>query len=75
MQGGYYVFDKKQGYRQLQFKDIVILLRKTSNVAPIYEKELAKLEYPVFSDIGTNYFESIEIQTVMNLLKIKDYLI
>ena len=70
MQGGYYVFDKKQGYRKLQFKDIVILLRKTSNVAPIYEKELAKLEYPVFSDIGTNYFESIEIQTIMNLLKI-----
>jgi len=66
----YYVFDKKQGYRKLQFKDIVILLRKTANVAPIYEKELTELEYPVFSDIGTNYFESIEIQTIMCLLKI-----
>jgi len=66
----YYVFDKKQGYRKLQFKDIVILLRKTAKVAPIYEKELAEFEYPVFSDIGTNYFESIEIQTIMCLLKI-----
>jgi len=66
----YYVFDKKKGYRKLQFKDIVILLRKTANVAPIYEKELTELEYPVFSDIGTNYFESIEIQTIMCLLKI-----
>ncbi len=67
---GYYVFDKKKGYRKLQFKDIVILLRKTAKVAPIYEKELANLEYPVFSDIGTNYFESIEIQIIMALLKI-----
>lgn len=70
IQGNYYVFDKKQGYRKLQFRDIVILLRKTNKVAPIYEKEITELEYPVFSDIGTNYFETIEIQTIMNLLKI-----
>ena len=66
----YYVFDKKQGYRKLQYKDIVIILRKTANVAPVYEKELSEIGYPVFSDIGTNYFESIEIQTMMSLLKI-----
>ena len=66
----YYVFDKKRGYRSLEFKDIVILLRKTTGIAPIYEKELTDLGYPVFSDIGTNYFETIEIQTIMNLLKI-----
>ena len=70
MNENYYVFDKKQGYRKLQFKDIVILLRKTANVAPVYEKELTELEYPVFSDIGTNYFESIEIQTIICLLKL-----
>ena len=54
----YCVFDKKRGYRSLEFKDIVILLRKTTGIAPIYEKELTDLGYPVFSDIGTNYFES-----------------
>ena len=70
MNGDYVVFDKKRGYRKLQFKDIVILLRKTANVAPIYEKKLTELEYPVFSDIGANYFESLEIQTIMNLLKV-----
>ena len=68
--GNYMVYDKKKGYRKLQFKDIVILLRKTAKVAPIYEKKLTEMEYPVFSDIGTNYFESLEIQTIMNLLKI-----
>lgn len=70
MNGAYYVFDKKQGYRKLQYKDIVILLRKTAKVATIYEKYLTEFDYPVFSDIGTNYFESIEIQTIMALLKI-----
>lgn len=72
MEQGYYVFDKKNGYRKLQYKDIVILLRKTAQIAPIYEKELSKLEFPVYSDIGTNYFESMEIQVIMALLKIID---
>lgn len=70
MKSDYYVFDKKMGYRKLQLKDIVILLRKTSNIASIYEKEILNLGYPVFSDIGTNYFESMEIQMIMNLLKV-----
>ena len=46
----YMVFDKKQGYRKIRPKDIVILLRATSNLSPIYEKELSDLELPVFSD-------------------------
>ena len=70
MNSNYYVYDKKQGYRKLQYRDIVILLRKTAKVATIYEKALSEFEYPVFSDIGTNYFESMEIQTIMALLKI-----
>ena len=72
MNSNYYVFDKKVGYRKLQLKDIVILLRKTTNIASIYEKEILSLGYPVFSDIGTNYFESMEIQIIINLLKIID---
>ena len=72
MNDDYYVFDKKVGYRKLQLKDIVILLRKTTNIASIYEKEITNLGYPVFSDIGTNYFESMEIQMIMNLLKVID---
>ena len=61
---------KNEDIEAFEFKDIVILLRKTTGIAPIYEKELTDLGYPVFSDIGTNYFETIEIQTIMNLLKI-----
>jgi len=67
-----HVWDKKQGYRKATFKDFAILLRSTTGVANIYEKELIKLGIPVFSDTATNYFESIEIQTIMSLLKIID---
>ena len=68
----YYVYDKKQGYRKVTYKDIVILLRTTSNVANIYEKELNNLELPVFSDTSSNYFETEEIQVILAVLKIID---
>ena len=67
-----YVFDKKEGYRNLRYKDIVILLRTTSNTSQIYEKELNKLDIPVFSDSSTSYFETEEIQIILSVLKIID---
>ena len=50
----------------------MILLRSTSNVAPIYEQEILNLQMPVFSDSSQEYLDSIEIQTIMSLLKIID---
>ncbi len=69
----YQVWDKKQGkYRDIQYKDMVILLRTTTNIAPIYEQEILNLKIPVFSDSSQEYLDSIEIQTIMSLLKIID---
>lgn len=68
----YMVFDKKQGYRTIRPKDIVILLRATSNLSPIYEKELSDLELPVFSDTSGTYLDTVEIQTILSVLKIID---
>lgn len=68
----YQVYDRKKGYRNIQYRDIVILLRATSNVATYFEKELTKLEIPVFADTAENYLDSIEIGTMMALLKIID---
>ena len=68
----YQVFDKKVGYRKIQPKDICVLLRATSVLAPIYEKEIAELDLPVFSDSSNTYLESMEVETVMSLLKIID---
>lgn len=63
--------DKKVGKRPIKFKDIVILLRSTKS-ADIYERELLKNNIPVFTDGGAEYLETVEIATIMNLLKILD---
>ena len=63
---------KKNKYRDITYKDIVILLRSTSNSAPIYEQEILSLNMPVFSDSSQEYLDSVEIQTIMSLLKVID---
>ncbi len=63
---------KKQEKRDIKYKDIVILLRSTKEPAPIFEKEILNLGMPVFSDTSSEYLESIEIQTIMSLLRIID---
>lgn len=66
------VKDKKLGYREVTYKDIVILLRSTAYIAPLFEKELLNRDIPVYTDATSEYLDTIEIQTVMNLLKILD---
>ena len=67
------VFDRKtNGFRDIQYKDIVILLRSTKVNAPIFEEEILNLGMPVFSESSQEYLDSIEIQTIMSLLKIID---
>ena len=66
----YKVFDKKEGTRALKYKDIAILLRTTTDIAEIYEKELTSRNIPVYSDTASDYIETTEIQTIISLLKI-----
>ena len=72
IESGYMVYDEKQGYRQVTYKDVCILLREATNSAPIYEKEISELDIPVFSDISSTYLDSMEVQIIMSLLKIID---
>jgi len=66
------IYDKKTGFRNVTYRDIVILLRATSINAPVYEKQLIEENIPVFSDTSESYLESIEIQTIISVLKIID---
>lgn len=68
----YQVYEKKVGYRKIRAKDICVLLRATSVLAPIYEKEISELNIPVFSDSSNTYLESMEVETIMSLLKVID---
>lgn len=73
VQNKFQIWDAKNNiYRDIKYKDIVVLLRSTSNIAPIFEQEIIRLNMPVFSDSSQEYLDSIEIQTIMSLLKIID---
>ena len=63
---------KNGDYKKIEYRDIVILLRSTSNSAPIFERELINNDIPVFSDSSSEYLDTMEIQTILSLLKILD---
>lgn len=67
------VFDKQIGtYRRVQYRDIVVLLRTTSGWSDVLLEAFKEMHIPAYSDTATGYFETLEIQTMMNLLKIID---
>lgn len=67
------VLDKETGkYRPVTYKDIVILLRATKNWSEVFLDELGAEGIPVYADTGSGYFESIEIRTIMSMLKVID---
>ncbi len=45
------ICNKDKTYRKIMYKDIVVLLRSTKEIAPIYEQEISKLNLPVFCDM------------------------
>ncbi|MEC5423665.1 helicase-exonuclease AddAB subunit AddA [Virgibacillus sp. C22-A2] len=66
------VFDKEsQVQRDLQYRDVVILLRSMP-WAPIIVEELKKQGIPVYAELSTGYFEAIEVKIMISLLKIID---
>ncbi|WP_294394558.1 helicase-exonuclease AddAB subunit AddA [uncultured Clostridium sp.] len=67
------VLDKETGeYRPVKYKDIVILLRATKNWSESLLDELGSEGIPAYADTGSGYFESIEIRTIMSLLRVID---
>jgi ATP-dependent helicase/nuclease subunit A len=57
--------------RDVQYRDIVILLRSMT-WAPTIVDELKKQGIPVYAELSTGYFEAIEVQIMLNLLKVID---
>lgn len=67
------VYDKGiDGYRPVEFRDIVILLRAISAWAPVFADELMNMDIPTYADVGVGYFDTIEIKTILSLLQIID---
>ncbi|SNS10057.1 DNA helicase/exodeoxyribonuclease V, subunit A [Anaerovirgula multivorans] len=63
---------EKKEYRSIQYKDIVVLMRTTQNWAEAFLETFIRENIPAYADASTGYFEAIEINMFMNLLKIID---
>lgn len=69
----YQVYDKKlNGYRSLEYRDIVILLRATRGWSNSFLEEFRKNDIPAYAELSSGYFEAVEVNTVMSLLRIID---
>ncbi|GAB6149401.1 helicase-exonuclease AddAB subunit AddA [Clostridium novyi] len=67
------VYDNElKAYRNVEYRDIVVLLRSTSNWAPVFTDEMKENLIPAYADVGNGYFETVEIKTILSLLEIID---
>ncbi len=67
------IYDKDTStFRPLEYKDIVILVRGASSTARTLYDCLNEFNIPVTADFSENYFEQVEIQLIMGILKCID---
>lgn len=63
---------RRGGRRSIEYRDVVILLRATKNWAGAFMEVFAGEGIPAYADVNTGYFDTVEIELVLNLLKIID---
>jgi ATP-dependent helicase/nuclease subunit A len=69
----YEVFDQATGgMRPITYRDIVILLRSARSMAPTLLEEFKRRGIPAYTELSSGYFEAIEVEVMMSLLKIID---
>jgi ATP-dependent helicase/nuclease subunit A len=67
------IYDKDlKAYRPLKFRDVVVLLRATSGHANTFVEEFKQADIPAYAELATGYFEAVEVETILSLLKIID---
>ena len=64
--------DKKKVSRKLEYRDMVILLRAVKGTGEVFYQALTDAGLPVFLERGEGYFDVVEIQVFLNLLRIID---
>ncbi|MFC5703669.1 helicase-exonuclease AddAB subunit AddA [Cohnella faecalis] len=67
------VYDgKAKLHRPVQYRDIVILLRAATSLAPAFLEELKAAGIPAYADLATGYFAATEVDVMLSLLAIID---
>jgi ATP-dependent helicase/nuclease subunit A len=59
-------------YRNLEFRDIVVLLRATRKWAEVFLEEFSTVGIPVFADSETGFFKTMEVNVVISMLELID---
>ena len=71
--GAHPVFDKKSGaYRPAKYSDIVILTRSLKGWTDVFTEVLNQEGIPTFTGSKEGYFETREIRTILDYLRILD---
>lgn len=71
--GKHMIYDRKtETYRKAKYSDIVILTRKARGVGEAYAKALKEAGIPTYMESREGYFQSYEIQLILNYLRILD---
>ncbi len=58
--------------RPLRYGDIVILLRSSSGIDEVFQEVLGKQDIPCFISSRTGYFQTSEVQVILQLLRVLD---
>lgn len=61
-----------EGMRQAAYSDIVILLRTMSGWSETFLEVLSEQGIPAYADTQSGYFRAVEVQKVLNFLRILD---
>lgn len=70
---GILIFDRDSlSHRPAELKDIVILLRTMAGWSEVFVNTLMQEGIPAYADTGTGYFQTVEIMTLLNMLRIID---
>jgi ATP-dependent helicase/nuclease subunit A len=70
---GMLIMDKaSKGMRPAAYRDIVILLRSMANWSEVFVNTLMQEGIPAYADTGTGYFQTLEVMTLLNMLRIID---
>ncbi len=64
--------DKDGGTRPLKYSDFAILMRAQRRAAEAWAQTLAKMGFPAYVHLTGGYFDAIEVQVFLNLLRVID---
>lgn len=67
-----YYNPKTKTTKPLGYGDVAVLLRSTKQWANTFSEVFGQWGIPVFVDVGTSFFEALEVTMVLSLLKVID---